>query len=223
MSTDDISVSVLTVNGDQCSSFLALPLQVLDKEYYIVNMHPNSPDNKAYAIITSYEDENEITATWAGKTGAVTNYCGTAGTITGTSTFNVDVQDPCVITADGHMTGTKLAGTKTFSVVMGTYNSKYDGADPPVNGIADDSAVMAVKASAWGKRFALPRVPDGTAAGYDIVVYSTVANSKFRFVTTDDTGLVSSTSITMAGNTNTQAVQINKYAYIDADEQVQSN
>ena len=121
------------------------------------------------------------------------------------------------------MTGTKLAGTKTFSVVMGTYYSKYDGADPPVNGIADDSGMMAIKASAWGKRFAITKIPDGTAAGYDIVVYGTTASSKYRLVTTDAGGTTTSVENTLNPNTLTHDLQINNHAYIDSDEQVDIN
>ena len=97
LATDDIRVSALVISGDQCSSFLPLPLQVLDNEYYIINMQPSDSANyKAYVIVTSYEDENVITPTWSGKAGAMVSPCGgTAIAMSGTTaTFTVDRQDP---------------------------------------------------------------------------------------------------------------------------------
>ena len=221
LATDDISVNIMSVSGDQCNSYLPLPLQVLDKEYYIVTMPPNDPtNNKAYAIVSTFEDENTITATWGGKANAAVSWCGGSGTITGTSSFSVERHDPCWIVAQGTLTGTKLTGTKTFSVVMGTYNTKYDGADPPVNGVSDDSGMMAVKASAWGTRFAIPKIPDGTAAGYDIVVFGLTANSKYRLVTTVAGGTTSSVEYSLSSNLRVHDLALNQHVYIDSDEQV---
>ncbi|KAJ8315427.1 hypothetical protein KUTeg_007577 [Tegillarca granosa] len=215
--TADDEVVAYGVNKQKYSNdaFLALPTDVLGKEYYAVTYYP--PYRKAQIMVVGVQDSTSVTIRFSSSSWSRTtdSYGGKTYAAGSTLRIRVNRYDAFQIQSPGDLTGAYITSDKPISVFSGnrkTNTGPYGSQDHLVEHLTP--------VNTWGKKFATVPIPKRSTGDYFKVIASEDATSISYKCKISSSLSTYSIYLSKAGDFKQVLVSSGKYCYWQADKAI---
>ncbi|KAJ8314516.1 hypothetical protein KUTeg_006666 [Tegillarca granosa] len=215
--TADDEVVAYGVNKQKYSNdaFLALPTDVLGKEYYAITYYP--PYRRAQIMVVGVQDSTSVTIRFSSSSWSKTTDSYGGRTYKSGSTLRISVNryDTFQIQSPGDLTGAYITSDKPISVFSGnrkTNTGPYGSQDHLVEHLTP--------VNTWGKKFATVPIPKRSTGDYFKVIASEDATS-ISYKCKISSSLSSySIYLSRAGDFKQVSVSSGKYCYWQANKAI---